>query len=116
MIERQYFPTHENENIDYGLSLGHIAVLRAYMRPIVTDQVAWSVSRSVGQANPSVGLSVTVVSPAKTAEPIELLFGLRTPVGQRNHVLDCGADAPTRKGTFTGVSGPLENIRFRGIG
>ena len=58
----------------------------------------------------------SAVSCAKTAEPIELLFGLRTPVGQRNHVLDCGADAPTRKGTFTGVSGPLENIRFRGIG
>jgi len=30
------------------------------MRPILTDQVAWSV-----------GLSVTLVSPAKTAAPIE---------------------------------------------
>jgi len=37
------------------------------MRPIVTDVVAWSV-----------GLSVTIVSPAKTAEPIEMPFGLRT--------------------------------------
>ena len=36
----------------------------------------------------SVGLSVTLVSPAKTAEPIELPFGLRTWVGPWNHVLD----------------------------
>ena len=34
------------------------------MRPIVTDRVAWSV-----------GLSVTLVSPAKTAAPIEMPFG-----------------------------------------
>jgi len=42
------------------------------MRPIVTDRgVAWSVY-----------LSVTLVSPAKTAEPIEMPFGLRTWVGR----------------------------------
>ena len=51
------------------------------MRPIVTDRVAWSVGMSVCQ-------SVTLVSPAKTAEPIEMPFGLRTRVGLRNHVLD----------------------------
>ena len=33
----------------------------------------------------SVGPSVTVVSPAKTAQPIEMPFGLRTRVGPRNH-------------------------------
>jgi len=32
------------------------------------------------------------VSPAKTAEPIEMLFGLRTQVGRRNRVLDGGPD------------------------
>ena len=32
----------------------------------------------------SVGLSVTLVSPAKTAEPIEMPFGLWTVVGPRN--------------------------------
>jgi len=32
--------------------------------------------------------SVTVVSPAKTAEPIEMPFGLRTWVSPRNDVLD----------------------------
>ena len=51
------------------------------MRPILTDQVAWSVGLSVG-------LSVTLVSPAKTAAPIELPFGLRTLVGPGKHVLD----------------------------
>ena len=35
-----------------------------------------------------VGLSATVVSPAKTVEPIEMSFGFRTRVGPRNHVLD----------------------------
>ena len=41
--------------------------------------------------------SVTLVIPAKTAEPIEMPFGLRTRVGPRNHVLDCGPD-PCGKG------------------
>jgi len=36
----------------------------------------------------SVGLSVTLVSPAKTAEPIEMPFGLWAWMGLRNHVLD----------------------------
>ena len=52
------------------------------MRPIVTDRVAWFVGRSVDlSVCLSVGLSVTLVSPAKTAALIELLFGLRTRVG-----------------------------------
>jgi len=33
-------------------------------------------------------LSVTTVSPAKTAEPIEIPFGMWTRVGTRNRVLD----------------------------
>jgi len=42
----------------------------------------------------SVGLcrSVTVVSPVKTAEPIEMPFGLWTHTGQRKHVLDGSPD------------------------
>jgi len=44
------------------------------------------------------------VSPAKTAAPIEIPFGLRTQVGQGNHVLDGG-----------GVQiPPLEGAIFRG--
>ena len=33
-------------------------------------------------------LSVTIVSPAKMAEPIKMMFGLWTRVDQRNHALD----------------------------
>jgi len=47
------------------------------MGPVVTDGVVWSVC-----------LSVTIVNPAKTAEPIEMPFGLWTRVGPMNHVLD----------------------------
>jgi len=59
------------------------------MRPILTDRVARSV-----------GLSVTLVSPAKTAAPIELPFGLRTWVGPGNHVLDGGPDPPWEGANF----------------
>jgi len=61
------------------------------MWPVVTDQVAWSVDRSVSL---SVDLSVTLVIPAKTAAPIEMPFGLRNPVGPKNHVLEGGPDPP----------------------
>jgi len=48
-----------------------------------------SSSRSVGR---SVCLPATLVSRAKTAEPIEMPFGLRTRVGPGNNVLDGGPD------------------------
>jgi len=52
--------------------------IRTQMRSIVTDRVALSV-----------GLSICLPrSPAKTAEPIEMLFELWTRVDQRKHVLD----------------------------
>jgi len=47
------------------------------MRPIVTDGVAWSVS-----------LFVTIMSPAETAEPTEMPFGLSTRVSPRKHALN----------------------------
>ena len=43
--------------------------------------------------------SVTLVSPAKTAEPVEMPFGLRARVDPGNHVLDGGPD-PHGKGQF----------------
>ena len=49
--------------------------------------------------------SVTLVSPAKTAAPIKLLFGLRTSVGPGNHVLDRGPDPPLKMGKFWGENG-----------
>jgi len=42
----------------------------------------------------SVSLSVTLLSPVKMAEPIEMPFGLRTWVGPGNHVLNGSPDLP----------------------
>ena len=47
-------------------------------------------------------LSVTLVSPAKTAALIELPFGLTTWVGPENHVLDGGPDPPNGNGQILG--------------
>ena len=59
------------------------------MRPIVTNRVAWSVGRSV---------YVTVVSPAKTAKPIEMPLGVWAQMGTVNHVLDGRNQIPNEKG------------------
>jgi len=56
-----------------------------YMRLIFTDGVAWSVCRSV-----------TILSHAKTTEPIEMPFGVWTRIGARNH----GSRSPNAKGQF----------------
>ena len=45
------------------------------------------------------------MSPAETAEPIELPFGLRTWVGPGNHVLAGGPDPPMGRGKFVGENG-----------
>ena len=66
------------------------------MWPIVTDRVAQSVGLSVCL---TVSLSVTVVRPAKTAEPMEMPVGLRSWVGPRNHVLD-GVHIAHKNGQF----------------
>ena len=55
--------------------------------------------------------SDTMVSPAKTAEPIEMSFGMWTPVGPRNCVLDEGTDPPTRMGNFAGEG--LAIVKYR---
>ena len=55
----------------------------------------------------SVSLLVTFVSPAKMAEPIEMLLGGLIRVGPRNHVLDGGRD-PTGKEQFWGAVQPNE--------
>jgi len=75
-----------------ALLLGHITVLQyidaAYCyRP--SSVVCWS---------------VTLVNPAKTTEPIDMLFGLRTRVGRRNYVLDGGHrhHSPMGRGNFEG--------------
>jgi len=65
------------------------------MRPIFTDQTPWFLCRSV-----------TLVTPAKTAEPIQMLFGLRTWVVARNHVFDGGPDLPMRRAILRGKGRP----------
>jgi len=53
------------------------------------------------------------VSSAKTAELIEMPFGLRTRVGPGNHVLDGGPDTPMGKGNFEGERGvPLQSGHY----
>jgi len=79
------------------------------MRSVVTDRAAWSVGLSVG-------LSVTLMSPAKTAEPIEMPFGLRSWVGLGNHVLDGGPDSPMGRGNFERSKGrPIVKYRDTAI-
>jgi len=74
---------------DHFLLLGRTVVLCTYMRPIVTDRAECGLS--VGR---SVSLSVTLVSLAKTAAPIEMPFGLRTVMGPGNRVLHGGQIPP----------------------
>jgi len=50
--------------------------------------------------------SVTVVSPSKIVEPIEMPFGLRTWVGPRYHVLDGSPDLPMGVGNSERGKGP----------
>jgi len=55
---------------------------------------------------------VTFVSPAKTAEPIEMLFEGLTQVDQKNRVLD-GVEIPPREGAVLGVVRPfLKHIEY----
>jgi len=77
-------------------------------RPIVTNRAAWSVCRSVGL---SVDLSVTAClsvchtsEPCKTANLIEMPFGLRILVGSRNYmyVLDGVQIHPFEGSNFQG--------------
>jgi len=76
--------------------LGRIAVLR-------NVDAAYCYQCSV--ICPSVCLSVTIVSPATTADPIEMSFGSWTRVGPRNHM---GVQVPTGRGTVEGgKGGPL---------
>ena len=62
----------------------------------------------------SVGLSVTLVSPAKTAEPIKISFGLRTGVGPGNRVLD-GVQIPVERGNFEGKAMPRHARRHSDV-
>ena len=64
------------------------------MWPIVTDRLAWCVCLPICRS------VCDNLEPWKTAEPIEMAFGMWTRVGPRNHVSDGGPDLPVRKGNF----------------
>jgi len=74
------------------------------MRPIVTDRVAWPV-----------GLSVTLVSPAKMAEQVEMPFGLWTRVGPGHHVLDGGPDPPWEGAILRGKGASHCKVQGRSV-
>jgi len=59
----------------------------------------------------SVCPSVTLVSPAKTAAPIEMPFGLRTRVGPRNHIFDGGPYHPWEEAIMGGKVHPTVKYR-----
>jgi len=65
------------------------------MRPIATDEVA---------ADLLVCLSVTTVSPTKTAEPIEMPFGMWTRVGPRNYAPTWGSRPPREEALLRGMT------------
>ena len=68
-----------------------------HLHSLITDHFVVRLMQSV---TVSVCLSVTFVSPAKTAEPIEMPFGELIPVSPRNHALDGGCRSPRRNGNF----------------
>jgi len=51
--------------------------------------------------------------PAKTAEPIEMLFGLRTWVGPENYALDGRPDPPREGAILRGKGRPI--VKYRHI-
>jgi len=57
--------------------------------------------------NSMVCRSVTITTPAETAEPMEKLFGLWTRLGPRNHVLHGCPDLPRRDPREGERGGPL---------
>ena len=59
----------------------------------------------------SVGLSAILVSPAKTAKPIEMPFGLRTLVGRGNHVLNRDPDTHGKRQFLVGMERPIVKYR-----
>jgi len=92
-----YFNSSSNGS---SSSSSSIAVVRPHRSTTYVDVAyCYRRSRPVGW---SVSLSVTLVSPAKTAESIEMPFGLWTRVGPRNHVLDGIPDPPMGSGNFEG--------------
>jgi len=102
-IKIRWFLTKLETKISWLLFMAHDVVFRPHRSTMYVDAAYCDRPSSV--VCRSVGLSVTLVSLAKTAAPIELPFGLRTWVGPRNHVLDGGPDPPWKGANFWGRMG-----------
>jgi len=89
-----------------------------YQEDFRVDGFPYSIRKAppVGRRNFEGMADDTAVNPAKTAEPIEMLFGMLSRVVPRNYVLDGGAGVPMGRGTLRGVSSSLQSIGFRGLG
>jgi len=59
----------------------------------------------------SAGRSVTIVSPAKTAEPFEMIFELWTLVGPSDNVLNGGPDPARERAILSGNEQPIVKYR-----
>jgi len=64
-------------------------------------------------ASVSVGLLIATVCCAKTAEPVEVPFGVWTRGGPRNHVLDGSPDSSGRMGSFGGGREISPVVKYR---
>ena len=84
-------PRHNRNHFTYETCCKYITVLRMYLDVAYHYRLSSMVCRSV-----------TLVSPAKTAAPIEMLFRLRTWVDPRNHVLNGGLDPPWKGAILRG--------------
>ena len=79
-------------------------IYAAYYKVIQTVPVEWSVPLSVG-------LSVTIVSLAETAGPIEMPLGVWTRVGTSTDVLDGDPDPPCKGAIGGGKGQPVVKYR-----
>ena len=70
------------------MTFSHRRIIRPHRSTTYVDAAYCCRPSSLGSR------SVTLASPANTAAPIEMPFGLRTRVGPGNHVLDGGPDPP----------------------
>ena len=83
-----------------GRSTNHMHRLHSMrLRPIAVDRVAWSVCRCVCL---SVCLLVTIVSVAKTAEPIQIPFGVRS-LGAKEPCIWWAPDNTERRALLRGM-------------
>jgi len=82
---------HVSLNVNVKLSIIRPHHNTTYVDAAYCYRPSSVVCRSVGLP---VGLSVTLVSPAKTAGPIEMPIWLRNRVSPRNHVLHGSPDPP----------------------